>query len=224
MNIKDAPFRFVSKLFKGEKTLDFTQDKQSIYYERPVVVYPDRQFITGEKPRSDLHLSDPRYSQALDVLVIGCVDIIPVYQGRMLLGLRSWHPQPNWWCFGGRMQKGEIYQIAAARNVQRELFHNLNEFEINPNRFVLVGVYNLIWSKRAQEPVDNGCHMISITMMLSLSKSEVASLKPNEEYRETRWMQPDEIIHSSDRYHPCLVQIAEDLTHLISCTEAVSSE
>ena len=174
-------------------------------YWQSVTVHTNTQFITGKEPEVGGLLPDAVYSQALDSFVIACVDIIPMYIGNMLIGLRSWEPQPDWWCFGGRMYKGELYQAAAARNLKRELFYTLDEIEFDPSRFTLMGIYNLIWDERAQVPVENGCHTISITMMLPLTDSEFASLHPNEEYRETRWITPSEIIHSSDVYHPCLV-------------------
>ncbi len=183
----------------------------SISYWQHVTVHRDRQFITGQEPKSGIFLPESVYSQALDTLVVGCVDIIPVYYGHMLIGLRTWEPQLDWWCFGGRMHKGELYQIAATRNVKRELFHSVDKIEIDPSRFVLVGVYNLIWDKRAQELVENGCHMISVTMMLPLTDTEFASLHPNEEYQDIHWVLPDEIIHKPDTYHPCLLQMAKYL-------------
>jgi len=190
----------------------------STNYWRLVTVYDDKQFITGKEREPDDFLPDSVYNQALDTLVIGCADVIPMYNGRILIGLRAWEPQPDWWCFGGRMRKGELYQVAAARNVKRELFAGVDEMEIHPNRFVLVGVYNLIWDRRAQEPVENGCHMLSVTMLLPLVDAEVASLHPNEEYCDARWVPPDEIIHHSNAYHPCLVQMARDLAELIAST------
>lgn len=181
-----------------------------------VIVHPDRQYTTGAVSKQEGRLPDQDYSKALDILVIGCVDIIPIYQERMLIGLRSWEPQPDWWCFGGRMQKGELYQMAAVRNVKRELFFNTDGVDIDPDRFGFVGVYNLIWGRRAQYPVENGCHMLSITMMLILTDKEVNSLSLNEEYRASRWVDPVQIIEDSDTYHPCLIQMAKDVSKLLS--------
>ena len=114
------------------------------------------------------------------------------------------------------MRKGELYQAAAGRNVKRELFQDIDGIKLDTNRFVLVGIYNLIWDKRAQEPVENGCHVLSVTMMLPLTDDEVACLCPNEEYRDIRWVFPDEIILMPAVYHPCLVQMARDVIQLVS--------
>jgi len=195
--------------------LDSTDNKQVIYYTTPVTVYNNRQFSTGRESKPGNFLPESVYSQALDELVIACVDIIPVYNGQMLIGLRTWEPQPNWWCFGGRMRKGELYQIAAARNTKRELFQNTQEIKINPDRFILVGIYNLIWNTRAQTPIENGSHVISVTMMLPLTDDESSLLHCNEEYHETRWIRPCEIIVGAEKYHPCLVLMAKDITKFL---------
>jgi len=191
----------------------------STNYWRLVTVYDDKQFITGKEREPGDFLPDSVYNQALDTLVIGCADVIPMYNGRILIGLRTWEPQRDWWCFGGRMRKGELYQTAAVRNTKRELFQDVDEIEIHANRFVLLGIYNLIWDKRAQEPVENGCHMLSVTMLLPLTDAEVAYLHPNEEYDAIRWILPDEIIYHPDAYHPCLVQMAKDVVGLIASTK-----
>ena len=117
------------------------------------------------------------------------------------------------------MHKGELYQISAARNVKRELFQGVDEIEIHPDRFFLVDVYNMIWDKRAQEPVENGCHMLSVMMMLPLTDAEVAFLHPNEEYYDIRWILPDEIIQHPDTYHPCLRQMVKDIVELTASTK-----
>src|SRR5689334_22142293 len=126
-------------------------------YAQSVRVFRDRQFLTGKEQEKGHLLSSSAYKQALDSLVLACADIVPIHNGRILIGLRTWEPQCDWWCFGGRMRKGELYQTAAIRNVKRELFQGVDDIEIHPNRCVLVGVYNLIWDKRAQEPIENGC-------------------------------------------------------------------
>lgn len=185
---------------------------------RQTSVHKDRQFITGKEIKPGDFLQDHIYSQALDALVIACVDVIPLHNGHILIGRRSWEPQPDWWCFGGRMRKGELYQIAAVRNVKRELFHGIDDIEIDPDRFVLAGVYNLIWDRRAQDPVENGCHMLSVTMMLSLTNAEVASLHPNEEYHDIRWILPNDLLNAPSAYHPCLVQMTRDIVERSAMT------
>src|SRR6185312_13137799 len=117
----------------------------------------------------------------------------PVYRGRMLIGRRTWPPQADWWIFGGRMQRGELYQQAAVRNILRELFRG-GQVTLESDRFRVIGVYNLIWDQRAQEPSDAGCQHLSVTMMLRLTRQEVNCSTPHEEHIEVRWIDPGRII------------------------------
>src|SRR5947209_4485068 len=82
----------------------------------------DRQYVTGERPggRAAL-LPEAQYVAALDALVIVCVDVIPLHEGRMLLSRRTREPQPDWWINGGRMRAGELYGEAAARLMRTEI-------------------------------------------------------------------------------------------------------
>ena len=53
----------------------------SVNYWQRVTVHSNRQFITGQEFKSGRDLPDSVYTQALDTLVVACVDIIPVYSG-----------------------------------------------------------------------------------------------------------------------------------------------
>jgi ADP-ribose pyrophosphatase YjhB (NUDIX family) len=178
-------------------------------YWQQVTSYNLRQYKTGSVQTTGGRVADDIYAQALDHLVIACVDVVIVHNKKILIGKRVWEPQPDWWIIGGRMRKGELYAEAAVRNLKREL-----GVEFDGDRFGLLGVYNLIWDKRAQAPVDNGCHMLSVTMYLELNDKEKAAIKLNEEYSEHSWIEPDEIINRQTTFHPCLIQMATDLRHL----------
>lgn len=183
----------------------------------PVTTYPDGQFRTGSGTKNIAWLPDSVYSQALDALVIACADVAPVYRGRMLIGHRTWPPQADWWIFGGRMQRGELYQQAAARNVLRELFSG-GQVTLESDRFRIIGIYNLIWDQRAQEPSDAGCQHLSVTMMIRLTRQEFVSITPNEEYSKVRWIAPGAIISDAAAYHPCLVQMARDVQRALTAS------
>jgi len=182
----------------------------------PVTVYPDKQFRAGEGLVGTSWLPDAVYSQALDALVIACVDVVPFYRRRMLIGRRRWQPQADWWIFGGRMRKGELYQQAAERNIMRELFSSGDDHVIELDRFRMVGVYNLIWNQRAQEPSNAGCQHISVTVMIRLTREEARSISPNEEYSETHWVNPHDLLGRVDLHHPCLVQMTRDALRVLA--------
>lgn len=179
-------------------------------YSRPVAVYPMRQYVTGAEQKLGVFLPNEVYSQALDSVVTVCVDAIPTWQRKMLISKRRDEPHPDWWINGGRMYKAELYQETAIRNMSREL-----GLDLEPDRFISLGYYSVVWDTRAQEPQENGCHQLSVTMVLVLRPGEVDRIKLNEEYVDSRWVEPNEIINNPDDYHPALVQMATDLKDLL---------
>ena len=55
-----------------------------------------------------------RSARALDCFVKGCADLfLTDAKGRVCLGKRKVHPQPDWWLLGGRMKAGDTIQEAA---------------------------------------------------------------------------------------------------------------
>jgi len=151
-------------------------------------------------------MGDREYAAVLDSIVIACVDIILINGMReMLLGKRTREPQPDYWIIGGRMKPGESFEEAAARNIKREL-----GIELGPERFTYLTTLSLVWARRAQEPKDNGSHMISITMAANVNDEEIASIRPNDEYSELRWIRPATIRYGTG-FHPALIQYAEEL-------------
>lgn len=153
-----------------------------------------------------MFLPEEVYTQALDSLVIACADIILTFNGQILIGKRRWQPQPDWWIIGGRMCKGELYEEAARRNIHREL-----GLVIALERLKLFNFYNFIWGKRAQNPIDNGCHMLSVVMLLHITEAEMRALTSNEEYETLTWITPEAIFSSPEAYHPALIQMAKDV-------------
>jgi hypothetical protein len=104
------------------------------------------------------------------------------------------------------MCKGELYAEAALHNIHRKL-----SSVIQPERLELFNFYSFIWDKRAQEPVENGSHTLSVVMMLRLTESEVAALTLNEEYEDSIWLTLEAVIGCPKTYHPALIQMARDL-------------
>jgi ADP-ribose pyrophosphatase YjhB (NUDIX family) len=158
-------------------------------------------------------MPETAYAQALDHLVLVCVDCIPLHAGRIMLSRRVRPPQPDWWINGGRMRKGETYGEAASRLMQREI-----GLSLEPRRFQSLGFYSLIWDERAQPPCDNGCHVLSVTHNVELASHEVASISLNDEYDAAQWIQPAEVEADAMRYHPALVQIVRDLQRVMGVT------
>lgn len=172
-----------------------------------VKVYPNHQYVTGEKQSIGTFLPDSIYSAALDALVICCADAAILHQGLWLIAKRAWEPHPDWWVIGGRMRKGELIERALQRNIRRELRLDLPEDRLR----TIIGYYSQIWETRAWEPTTNGCHVFSITTAVHLTAEEKASIHLNEEYVDAQWVNPVEVKENAEQFHPCLVQIARDL-------------
>jgi ADP-ribose pyrophosphatase YjhB (NUDIX family) len=177
-------------------------------YRRPVKAYPNRQYITGEQHQPGTFLPDSTYAQALDALVICCADAAILHQGLWLIAKRAWEPHPDWWVIGGRMRKGELIEQALRRNVRRELRLDIAEDRLRS----IIGYYSTIWDTRAWEPTTNGCHMFSIITAVHLTDEEQASIHLNEEYVDAQWVDPAHVIENAHHFHPCLVQIARDIS------------
>ncbi len=177
-------------------------------YRQPVKEYPNHQYVTGEQHKPGSFLPDSIYAAALDSLVICCADAVVLHQGLWLIARRAWEPHPDWWVIGGRMRKGELIEQALRRNLRRELSLDIPEDRL----LTIIGYYSQIWDTRAWEPVTNGCHVFSITTVVHLTAEEKARIRLDEEYTNFQWVNPAHVIENAAQFHPCLVQIARDIT------------
>jgi ADP-ribose pyrophosphatase YjhB (NUDIX family) len=130
------------------------------------------------------------YSQALDHLVIACIDILLTHQSQIFLTKRSSLPRPSWWIIGGRMAAGESPLAAAHRKLLEEV-----GLDIAPDRLFYIGVYSTCFSTRQQPPQQNGLHSLNLTYQVELTADEKAALSLSAaEYLEGEWMSDDRII------------------------------
>lgn len=147
-------------------------------------------------------VQDEVYTQILDAIVVACVDIVLVSEGRILLGKRAWHPQADWWIIGGRMRPGEELETSAGRHAKRDL-----GLDIEKGRFSYLTTFSTAWKQRRHEPADHGTHTVSIVMAVELTPEEASQVRLNEEYTEQQWLTPAEVLAQAD-YHPALHQCA----------------
>lgn len=152
-------------------------------------------------------VDDEVYTQILDAIVVACLDIVFVHEGKILLGKRAWHPQADWWIIGGRMRPGEELEVAAARHAKRDL-----GLELALDRFSYLTTFSTAWKMRRHAPAENGIHTTSIVMTIELTAEEAESIKLNEEYTEQQWLTPTEIIANGD-FHSALHQCAQAVLH-----------
>jgi ADP-ribose pyrophosphatase YjhB (NUDIX family) len=151
-------------------------------------------------------VDDEVYKQILDAVVLACLDMVLVHEGKVLLGKRAWHPQADWWIIGGRMRPGEELEVAAARYAKRDL-----GLELALDRFSYLTTFSSAWKLRRHEPADHGTHTTSIVMTIELTAEEASSIKLNEEYTEQQWLTSAEILANVD-FHPALHQCARALS------------
>ncbi|CAK9006120.1 GDP-mannose mannosyl hydrolase (GDPMH) [Durusdinium trenchii] len=164
-------------------------------------------FITGPFKPNSLFLEDAEYGRALDALVKAVSDVLITSPdgGRIFLGRRKVHPQPDWWYMGGRAKPGETPQQAAARVMRREL-----GLQLAPARFEVIGSYSMIWAMREQPPAEHGTADISTVHHLVIQPEEEAAVQIDEkEYAESRWFHPEEVLKGE--FHPILKQALRDL-------------
>jgi ADP-ribose pyrophosphatase YjhB (NUDIX family) len=145
-------------------------------------------------------LEDDIYSQLLDAVVITCVDLVIMSEGKVLLGKRAWHPQADWWLVGGRMRPGEELTTTAGRNARRELGIGLEAA-----RFEYLTGFSAAWQIRRHAPAEHGTHTYSVVMLVRLSAEEAETIRLNEEYTNQQWLTPEAIL-ANQTFHPALHQ------------------
>jgi ADP-ribose pyrophosphatase YjhB (NUDIX family) len=150
------------------------------------------------------------YSQALDHLVIACVDIVLTHQTEILLAKRKHPPRPSWWILGGRMVAGEAPLAAATRKISEEAALN-----IAGDRLQFVGVYSTCFADRQQPPQQNGLHSLNVTYQVELTSTEKAQLKlSTTEYEQGKWLAGDRIrslLNEQVVMDRALLQIIQDI-------------
>lgn len=153
------------------------------------------------------HLADEEYGNiVLPNVVVACVDAALQYDGKLLLGKRMNEPYQGGWAYsGGRMTPGESYGMAASRHVMRDCGLN-----INPQRFSFVRSDSWVWSRRAQEPKDWGCHMNGVAVTALITPKEAARISCRGDFREMRWWHPSDILMNR-RIHPAVREVAGDI-------------
>lgn len=126
------------------------------------------------------------FSQALDHLVITCVDLVFTHQQQVLLAKRQTYPQKSWWVIGGRMIAGESPLQTAQRKAKEEA-----GLAIAEDRFQYLGVYSTCFAYRQQAPQERGLHSLNITYRVKLTATEKQQLQlDRQEYSEWQWCSP----------------------------------
>jgi ADP-ribose pyrophosphatase YjhB (NUDIX family) len=147
------------------------------------------------------------YVKVLDSIVFACVDILPIFGSKVLIGKRIHEPQSDWWLFGGRMRTGERFLDSATRIMKNE-----TNLIIQPGTFLYLTAFNAAWNKREQSPTNRGVQTVSLVFTINLDQSDIENLILNEEYSEAKLIDPNDILDDVS-YHPGLRQCISALSN-----------
>jgi ADP-ribose pyrophosphatase YjhB (NUDIX family) len=149
-----------------------------------------RQFLTGHfAPKPD-YLSPDDCGVVFDNFVVVYVNCILVVQRKItkiLVVKRTVEPWPDWWIPGGKMAPGESFEETVVRNLKRQLGLAIED----RSKFHHLGTYAFIWDKRAIPLIGNGCHIVSVILILEVSDKEANAIKLNDEYCDLSWVEPE---------------------------------
>lgn len=142
----------------------------------------------------DARLPTEVFSQALDYLVIACVDLVFTHQQQVLLAKRRTYPQKSWWVIGGRMIAGESPLQSAQRKAEQEA-----GLAIAADRFRYTGIYSTCFAHRQQPPQNRGLHSLNINYQVVLSETEKTQLSLDiDEYDGWQWCNHAEVLTMID--------------------------
>jgi ADP-ribose pyrophosphatase YjhB (NUDIX family) len=162
---------------------------------------------------SSARLSAELYAQALDSLVIACVDILVTHRDHIFLVKRKTYPHPSWWFIGGRMRAGE----SPVSTAQRKVVEDIGLDRIAAERFRYVGTFSTQFARRQQPPQENGLHTLNLTYHLTVSPEEIRQIQLcDQEYAESQWIANEAIATylADDRLmHQVMLQAIQSLNH-----------
>jgi len=147
----------------------------------------------GELIKKDkIFLPADVYAQALDTLVITCVDIIIISEYKVLLIKRNIEPRKgHWWYIGGRMIAGEN----PVETAKRKLFTDLG-ISINDGILRYFNTYSTSFAVREQYPIYNGSHTVNITYVLEVNSNIERDFRINSgEISTYQFVKLDEIFY-----------------------------
>ena len=133
---------------------------------------------------SNFWMPTDTYAMVLDTVVLTCVDILFVHQGRILLGKRNRYPKKGWWIIGGRMFAGEAPDGAVQRKAKEEA-----GLAIERSRIQFFGLYSTCFATRHQPPIDRGLHSVNMAHLIEITDEEKYQIRlTSTEYDEWTWI------------------------------------
>lgn len=126
-------------------------------------------------------LSERTYAEAISRLIVVANDALIVNRRRrsIFLAKRISRPMEGFWVIGGRRFAGED----AIRSMRR-CFKKETSLDIEDVRFKFLTIVEFVWSERAQEPHNVGCHYVSYIFSVELNEKEREVVSENLDPRE----------------------------------------
>ncbi len=167
----------------------------------------DNQWVSERLFANARHVTNKEYNLILDTVVVNCVDVALVSIGlKIFMARRINEPYKGGLALpGGRQVPGESYGQTAARHTKKN-----TGLDIEPSRFTFVRSDSWVWSRRAQEPQDRGCHMNGVTVFASLTEHEVQQIQCDDDISEPQWLSLQEA-SSNEEIHPAHRNAALDI-------------
>lgn len=138
-------------------------------------------------------LSDDLYKIIVKNTPLITMDLIIVYQNKILLGKRINEPAKNYWFVpGGRILKDEKLEKACLRLTKIEL-----GFEIQLNKFM----FHMISEHHYRNNLFNdefSTHCICISYIHELTNEEYKNINITDQHDDISWLSKDEIILRND--------------------------
>ena len=140
-------------------------------------------------------LQQDDYYQVIRTTTLTSIDIIPMSENKILVGMRRNSPARGYWFVpGSRTGKGEIMSEAIKRITRDEMG---KEFTEDMTRHI--GCYDHIYPDNFRD-TEFGTHYVVNTFLLPLQQEDVENIVVNEQHSEFKWIDIGEL-ENDERVH-----------------------
>ena len=179
----------------------YTTHKMNSGYPKLYQEDPGHQILSG-------HMSDDAYKEALDSMVVVCVDAVLIDEEKQIFYLprRKQKPMDSWWVIGGRLPAGVFPEVGMQKKFKAE-----TGLQIEKDRFNFVCMNRYLFKDRQQEPQNHGADSLSYTYYLVPTQQELeaisSSLEENEYDTEQKLKSFSRQELVEEKVHPMLIDL-----------------